>query len=454
MNKEQVLQEVHELEGLCYDIAQTIWDAPEVGGSEQKSADVFRALLEKEGFRIVNEEKLPHAFYAEYGEGKPVVAVLGEYDALPGLSQTVSAEPNPVQDGGAGHACGHNLIGAGSATAAIAIKRYLEKSKKQGTVRFYGCPEEELLSGKVKMAYYGMFDGADIALSWHPMSANMTMDRAYLASASARFYFKGTTSHAGFAPERGRSALDAVELMNVGVNYLREHVIDHTRMHYSTDSGGYAPNIVPGHASSWYFVRAPRMDSVQDTLRRIKLVAEGAAMMTETSVQTKLDAGCYEMKENNRFSDLTFRNMLLAPPPEYTEEEMAFAKALQATQPEEMRIKDEKTYETDQPLFTGIAPRELWEKSVLNASSDSGDVSYIMPMNLFTTTCWPIGVAPHTWQATASTGSSIGKKGAHYAAKVMALCAYDLFNEPETLQAIQKEFAERNEVAYKTMYEA
>lgn len=454
MNKEQLLQEVDRLEPLCSEVAETIWNRPELGGSEQHAADYFRGLLEKEGFRIVNEEKLPHAFYAEYGSGKPVLVILGEYDALPGLSQKVSATKEPVKEGAPGHACGHNLIGAGSVTAAIAIKRYLETTGTQGTVRFYGCPEEELLSGKVKMSYYGMFDGGDIAFSWHPMTANMTMDRSYLATASARFYYTGVTSHAGFAPERGRSALDAVELMNVGVNYLREHVIDQTRMHYSTDSGGYAPNIVPGHASSWYFVRAPRMTDVLEMLGRIEKVADGAAMMTETSVEKKRESGCYEMKENNRFSDLTFQNLSQARPPEYTKEELDFAAALKSTLPEAIIAGDEATYQTKEPLFTGVAPRELWEKSPINASSDSGDVSYLMPMNLFTATCWPIGVAPHTWQATASTGSSIGRKGALYAARVMAACAYDLLSDPSLLESIREEFLSRDEVSYQPVYEA
>lgn len=452
MNKQQLLEQVQELEPLCYEVAQTIWDMPELGGHELQSANYFRDLLTKEGFTIVNEENLPHAFYAEYGTGKPVIAVLGEYDALPGLSQKVQTSAEPVEAGGPGHACGHNLIGAGSVTAAIAMKRYLEASGVSGTVRFYGSPEEELLSGKVKMAYYGMFDGCDIAFSWHPMSANLTMDKSYLATASAKFFYKGVTSHAGFAPERGRSALDAVELMNVGVNYLREHVIDKTRMHYTTDSGGYAPNIVPGHASAWYFVRAPRMTDVRDTLARIEKIANGAAMMTETSVEMKLDSGCYEMKENNLYSDLTYKNLLEAEPPTYTADELSFAKELQATLPEEIRTKDEATYQTKDVLFQGVGARNLWEKAQINASSDSGDVSYLMPMNLFTTTCWPVGVAPHTWQATAATGSSIGKKGALYAARVMALCAYDLYNEPETVAAIQKEFDERNETQYETMY--
>ena len=286
MTKKEMLGQMEELRSTCVDICTNLWNNPESGGNEQKSADMIRELLHHEGFVIVNEEHLPHAFYAEYGSGKPVIAVLGEYDALPGLSQKCQITKEPVTPGAAGHGCGHNLLGAGAVTGAIMIKRFLEQEGIPGTLRFYGCPEEELLSGKVKMAYYHMFDGCDMALSWHPMSANMIYDEGYLASASAKFYFKGKTSHAAFAPERGRSALDAVELMSVGANYLREHVVDKARIHYTTDSGGFSPNIVPDKASAWYFTRAPHISDVKDILRRLTLVAKGAAMMTETEVET------------------------------------------------------------------------------------------------------------------------------------------------------------------------
>ena len=224
MTKKELHQIVDSLEPLCQKSCKRLWDHPEVGGEEKESANYFREILSEEGFVIVNEAELPHAFYAEYGSGTPVIAILGEYDALPGLSQTVSAQKEAVREGAAGHGCGHNLLGAASAVAAIAVKRFLEQENQEGTIRFYGCPEEELLSGKVKMSYHHMFDGCDMAISWHPMSANMVYDSGYLASASAHFKFYGKSSHAAFAPEVGRSALDAVELMNVGVNYLREHV--------------------------------------------------------------------------------------------------------------------------------------------------------------------------------------------------------------------------------------
>lgn len=330
MSKKLVYDTVNALAPLCQDMCRTLWNAPETGGHEERSADLMREVLKNEGFRIVNEEHLPHAFYAEYGSGKPVIAVLGEYDALPGLSQKCATEKEPVTPGAPGHGCGHNLLGSASATAAIAIRRVLEQEKLPGTVRFYGCPEEELLCGKVKMAYYHMFDGCDLALSWHPMYYNMVIDEGYLANASIKFHFTGRASHAAAAPEKGRSALDAVELMSVGCNYLREHVIDSARIHYTTDSGGFAPNIVPAKASAWYFVRAPYMSDVREILARLEKIAQGAALMTETEVSVELEYGCCEMACNHSFADLTHKNLSEAEAPTYTEEELAFARALQA----------------------------------------------------------------------------------------------------------------------------
>ncbi|MCI8638081.1 MAG: amidohydrolase [Coprococcus sp.] len=453
MKKQEMYDEVESLAPICQEISRKLWENPETGGDEKESADYLRKLLEEEGFTIVNTEHMEHAFYAEYGSGSPVIAVLGEYDALPGLSQKVCAEKEPVIPGGPGHGCGHNLLGAAAATTAIAVKRFLEKGEAKGTIRFYGCPEEELLSGKVKMAYYHMFDGCDMALSWHPMCANMVYDEGYLASASAKFFFKGRTSHAAFAPEKGRSALDAVELMNVGCNYLREHVVDKTRIHYTTDSGGFAPNIVPDKASAWYFVRAPHISDVKETLARIEKIAQGAALMTETEVDSKIEYGCCDINGNIRFTDLTYENLKEAPWPEYTEEEKEFARKLQEKLDPAVLAREEEIYHAaGMPVFEGICPRDLERKVPLTASSDSGDVSQIMPMNLLTTTCWPVGCAPHTWQAAASTGSSIGEKGALYAARVLAGTAYDLFTCPEVREEIIKEFREKD-TGYSPMFE-
>lgn len=454
MTKKEVHQIVKSLDSLCQDSCQKLWNHPEVGGEEKESADYFRKLLSEEGFVIVNEEQLEHAFYAEYGSGKPVIAILGEYDALPGLSQKVSDKKEAMKEGAAGHGCGHNLLGSASAVAAIAVKRFLENEGGEGTIRFYGCPEEELLSGKVKMAYYHMFDDCDMAISWHPMSTNMVYDSGYLASASAHFEFKGKSSHAAFAPEVGRSALDAVELMNVGVNYLREHVTSKARIHYTTESGGFSPNIVPPWAGSWYFVRAPYISDVKEILERVKKVAEGASLMTETSMEMKIDYGCCELLENHAYADLAYENLKEAELPEFTEEEMEFASKLESTIASENVERARKLYDTEGlPLSTKLGARDLYQINPLTAYSDSGDVSHMMPMCLISTSCWPVAVSPHTWQATASTGSSIGAKGALSAAQVMAGIAYDLYKKPEIREKIMREFCEKKE-DYTPMYEA
>lgn len=453
MTKKELHQIVDSLEPLCQKSCKRLWDHPEVGGEEKESANYFRKILSEEGFVIVNEAELPHAFYAEYGSGTPVIAILGEYDALPGLSQTVSAQKEAVQEGAAGHGCGHNLLGAASTVAAIAVKRFLEQENQEGTIRFYGCPEEELLSGKVKMSYHHMFDGCDMAISWHPMSANMVYDSGYLASASAHFKFYGKSSHAAFAPEVGRSALDAVELMNVGVNYLREHVTSKARIHYTTDSGGFSPNIVPPRAGSWYFVRAPHISEVKEILERVRKVAEGACLMTETTMEMKIDYGCCELLENHAYADLAYENLKEAKLPSYTEEELAFASKLEDTLSGETVENARKMYDTEGlPLAMKVGIRDLYQRNPLTASSDSGDVSYIMPMCLISTVCWPAAVSPHTWQASASAGSSIGEKGALSAARVMAGIAYDLYQSSETREKILEEFGEKK-VEYRPMYE-
>ena len=454
MEKRDLHNEVKKMKSLLETTSRLIWEHPEVGGNEKESADYFRKLLGGEGFKIVNEEHMENAFYAEYGSGKPVIAILGEYDALPGLSQKVTDNKAPVAEGEPGHGCGHNLLGAAAAIGAIAVKRYLEAEGISGTVRFYGCPEEELLSGKVKMIYYHMFDDCDFAISWHPMSANMVYDSGYLASASAHFEFRGRSSHAAFAPELGRSALDAVELMNVGVNYLREHVTSKARIHYTTDSGGFAPNIVPPLAGSWYFVRAPYIADVKDILKRIRKMAEGAALMTETEADVRIDYGCCEMLENHAYGDLAYQNMKEAELPVFDDEETEFASRLVGTVTKADAEKAQKLYDTEgRPMTWKLNDRNLYQINPLTASSDSGDISHIMPMCVVTTSCWPAGVAPHTWQATAAAGCSLGEKGALSAAQIITGIAYDLYNRPDQREAILTEFNQKRD-AYVPMYES
>ena len=440
MSKELIFEKIRELEPLCNESCRFLWNHPEVGGTEKESADYMRKVLTEEGFELHNSEKMEHAFYAEYGTGRPVIAILGEYDALPGLSQQVCAEKSPVTPNGPGHGCGHNMLGTASLVAAVALKHLMEEENLSGTIRFYGCPEEELLSGKVKMAYYGMFDGCDLAMSWHPGSGNMVMDGGDLACAYAKFYFTGISSHAAFAPEMGRSAMDAVELMNVGANYLREHVISSARIHYSSDNCGFPPNIVPSKAVAWYAVRAPKMSDVRSILDRIEKIAQGAALMTETQVRMELEHGCCEVRPNHAFANLTYENMQSIAPPVYTDEEMAFAKQLQDSLAPACVAHDHEMFQAEEVLHSQLGRRTIWKEYPVTASTDAGDVSYLMPMNAFTVATWPMGVAPHTWQSTASAGSTIGSKGALYASKIIAATAYDLLTRPEVTEKIRKEF--------------
>lgn len=451
MSRQFIADQVNQLEALCKESCRRLWENPEVGGTEKQSSDYMRELLRKEGFVIVNEERLPYAFYAEYGNGRPVIAILGEYDALPGLSQEVGPEKKPVTPGAPGHGCGHNLLGTAAAAAAISLKRIMDEQKLSGTIRFYGCPEEELLSGKVKMAYYHMFDGCDLALSWHPGSGNMVADQGYLACAYEEFTFHGISSHASFAPELGRSAMDAVELMNVGANYLREHVISSARIHYASDNCGFPPNIVPSTAKVLYGVRAPQMADVKAILNRIEGIAKGAGLMTETQVDIHLQHGCCEMRPSHKFADLAYAVMSETELPKLTAEEIAFAKEMQDTLAPAGVNRDRNAYGVNEVIHTSLAPREQWRSVPMTASSDAGDVSYLMPMCAFTTACLPFGAAPHTWQATALTGSSIGVKNVLYAAKILAGIGYDLLTKPEVRAEIQKEFEDAH-VEYSPMY--
>lgn len=450
MTKEELIKNVEDIRPFCHSVSRQLWLNPEISGQEKQSAALLRNALADEGFKIVIDKQLDTAFYAEYGSGYPVIAILAEYDALAGLSQKCQVEKEPVKAGAAGHGCGHNLLGTASTGAAIVIKRFLEQTGCKGTVRLYGCPEEETLCGKVKMINHNMFDGCDAAISWHPMSVNMVHNDSYLANASMHFTFRGKSAHAAFAPHMGRSALDAVELMNVGCNYLREHIIDSARIHYTTDSCGCPPNIVPDFAKSWYYVRAPYMSDVKDIVRRIKLVAQGAAMMTETEVEINVDSGCCEMLRNTAFADVIYGNMSVIHQEKFTKEEIEFARVLAMTLDKQVWEKEHNLYQIDRSIEDGVLDRHTCEKIKINSSSDSGDVSQIMPMGLFTTACWPVGCAPHTWQTTASAGSTIGEKGMMYAAKIIAATAYDLFTDPEKLKVITEEF-QNNKKLYQPM---
>ena len=452
MDKRTIYEIVDRLEPKLQDAARYIWQNPELGGTEEKSSAYYRKMIGDAGFEIHDIEDMPYAFYGECGSGKPVIAILGEYDALPGMSQKACASKEAVTEGAPGHGCGHNVLGAGAATAAIGIKQIMEQDGLQGTLRFYGCPEEELLIvGKVKMVAKHLFDDVDYVITWHPMCATQVWDGAALANVTARFYFTGISSHAGAAPEKGRSALDAVELMNVGVNYLREHVIDKVRIHYSVNCTT-PPNVVHPKADSWYYIRAPHMSDVKDVLERVKKCALGAAMMTETEVEIVVEGGCCEIRENHAYADLVQENLEACPRPEYTEEELGFAEELQKTVDPGIVARDRAVFDSaDSPMMPVVGGHDLYKIAPLTASTDGGDVSFVAPMHMFASACWPVGVAPHTWQAAAANGTTLAEKGALYASKVICGTVYDLLTKPSVAEAITKEFEATKDPDYAPM---
>ena len=413
------------------------------------------ALLAKElaeaGFKIEwGVGQMPTAFVATWGTGGPVLGFLGEYDALPGLSQTVAAAKQAVEVLGPGHGCGHNLFGTACMAAAMALKTAMQQSNIKGTIRFYGCPAEETLVGKVFMARDGAFDDLDAAISWHPGSTNIVWNGSSLALNSFKVNFHGVAAHAGAEPEMGRSALDGVLLMDVGMNYLREHVIDKARIHSVVTSGGQAPNVVPAFAQVWYFVRAPHRRQVDEIYARVLEIAQGAALMSGTRHEIEFITGGYDLLPNNTLSALLLETMQAADGMRFTDQERSFAKDLQATFPAGSVQRDFDWMQKS--ARSGIAAAEidnpLWEQvlahsdtpPLMGGSTDIGDVSWITPTAQLTTCCWPLGTPGHSWQTVASSGSSIGVKGMLFAAQGMALAGLELLAKPALLQAARAEF--------------
>jgi aminobenzoyl-glutamate utilization protein B len=451
MKKEEWINGIEKYDQLSREISESLWNHPEVAGEEKASSELFRKTLAEHGFQITEVPGMPYAFCAEYGSGSPVIALLGEYDALPNMSQKLCTTRDEVEKGGNGHGCGHNLLGVASLCAALNIKDQMEKEQLSGTIRFYGCPEEETLVGKVKMIKAGAFEGCDLALSWHPMSVNEVYHSCYLANNSIKFKFHGTASHAGVAPQLGRSALDAVELMNVGANYLREHVIEKAKIHYTTNSGGFLPNIVPPYADSWYYVRAPKRKDVVEITERLINVAKGAALMAGVTLEIEKISGCYEMLINPVLDELNYNNMQEIEAPKFTEEEKQYAQELQDTV-SRMQLDGELAnaglpQDYPQALHDGVIDSEAAKQSSLTASSDTGDVSYNMPMQVFSTACWPLGCTAHSWQATATVGGSIGHKGSIYASQIFTGMVYDLLTKPELVEQAKEAFLQQTKDA-------
>jgi len=446
--EDQVLKYLSGSQDRLIELARNIWDNPEVGLQEFYASEVIASELEKAGFGVKKGVgQMPTAFVASWGEGEPIIGILGEYDALPGLSQKVFAEKEPIVDGGPGHGCGHNLLGVASLGAAIAVKEAMGKNNIKGTVRYYGCPAEEILVGKVLMARDGVFDDLDAAITWHPWYTNSIWWSSSNALNSFKVNFHGVEAHAAEAPEAGRSALDAVVLTDVGINYLREHIIPEARIHGVITSGGSVPNVVPSYAQVWYFVRAPLREQVEEIYQRVLDRIKGATLMTGTASDLEFLTGCYNYLPNDVIGEVMLEKMKRVGPPKFSDEDKTFAKQLIATlSPGELEkslryfgLTSTEAEDLCEKVFDQVGGINI-KGGVMTGSTDVGDVSQITPTGQITTACMPLGVVAHSWQNTASVGSGIGFKGMMLAAKVMALTALDLMTKPDLLKAAQDEF--------------
>ncbi len=449
--KEIILDYINDQDEKMTYIAKEIWNHPQVALQETFACKMLAKELEDDGFAIEwGAGHMPTAFVATWGEGSPTIGILGEYDALPGLSQTVSTTKTPIEQGGPGHGCGHNLYGTACMGSVMALKRAMEAEGIKGTLRFYGCPAEETLVGKTFMARDGVFDDLDAAISWHPGGTNIVWNGSSLALNSFKVNFHGVAAHAGGAPHLGRSALDGVVLMDVGVNYLREHVMQEARIHSVVTSGGQAPNVVPAYAQVWYFVRAPHRDQVDEIYGRMLEIAQGAALMSGTTHDVEFVTGCYDVLPNSVMSDLLLEKMQEADGIQFTDQERTFAKELQATFPSGSvsRAFDWAQRSANGGIADHDVNNPLWEQvlphsstpPLMGGSTEVGDVSWITPTGQLTTCCWPLGTPGHSWQTVVSSGSTIGAKGMIFAAKGMALAGYDLFTKPDLLTAAKAEF--------------
>jgi aminobenzoyl-glutamate utilization protein B len=436
------------------DLSDSVWGFAELGYNEVRSSHLLIKALEEAGFTVEKGvAEIPTAFVAGYSNGAgPVIAVLGEFDALPGLSQDCVPYKKPLVSGAPGHGCGHNLLGVAGIASCFALKQALDAGDLRGTVRYYGCPAEEGGAAKAFMAKAGLFHDVDICLTWHPDAFNATLWANCLANYRVGFKFHGKPAHAAADPYNGRSALDAVELMNVGVNYLREHMIPDARLHYViTNGGGTAPNVVPAEAASLYSVRAPRTDQLDPLFERVKDIARGAALMTGTELEIELYSGMSNMLLNETINNVLQKNLEEVGAPKFSQEDFAFAAEIAKTIPSDSFEESAHSYGLDVDAVTALKNTLLHEsvlppyksEIVQPGSTDVGDVSWAAPTGQIVTACMALGTPGHSWQVVAQGRMGIGHKGMLYAAKVMALGVVEFMQSPELVHKAQAEFKKR-----------
>jgi aminobenzoyl-glutamate utilization protein B len=415
-------------------MARQIWEWAEPGYQEKKSSALLADTLEKAGFKVERGvARIPTAFTATFGEGKPIIGIVGEYDALPDLSQSVDPFRKPIDGNGYGHACGHHLFGVASASACIALKEQIEKGNIKGTVRYYGCPAEEGGGAKAFMVRDGVFNDCDAVLHWHPAARNSAGDNTSMARIGAKFRFHGIQAHAAAAPERGRSALDAVQLTCHAAELLREHCPDFTRIHHViTHGGGGAPNVVPEFAEVYFYIRHPKSEIVAKLYPRLLKCAQAGALATETRLEVDAQGGILELLPNDTLAQVTRANLTKLNDLSYDVEEERFARRIQEP------FEEKPSFESLKQVFnvSGVLGK---------GSTDVGDISWVVPTAGFTTACWVPGTSAHSWQAVAAGGTTIGKKGMQLAAKTLAASAWDLFQDPKLIVAAKEELQRKLE---------
>lgn len=432
--KKVVIQSLEAKKQQYVDVATNIWNLAELGYKEGKSANLLQSMLKEEGFTIeTGVAGIPTAFTATFGSGSPVIGVLGEYDALPGFSQDAVPFKKELAGNTNGHACGHHLFGSASAAAAIAVKNWLKTTGRKGTIRFYGTPAEEGGAGKVYMVRAGLFQDVDAVIHWHPGDDNNANPISSLSNKSAKFRFRGIASHAAASPERGRSALDAVEALNYMVNMMREHIPEKSRVHYVITKGGEAPNVVPAFAEVYYYIRHPEMDVVKDLFNRVTKAAEGAALGTGTTMDYEVIHGVYNLLPNQILSTNLYENLKTVGGVTYDKTEEDFAlKIFPSLNRKDVNISD-----------AALVKPYADQSDEAFGSTDVGDISWLVPTAGISSATWVPGTAAHSWQAVAAGGMSIGHKGMMVAAKTMALTIMDCLVSPEMLKNAKLELLQR-----------